>query len=243
MDSDRPSYQAESLEDMLRLMCSGRGEGVNGRALIDHDDRHPADQRWAELNSALNPVWRPDQKRVNPPRRRCAETEHDMTRARNTVFEWVFPDGWRRRRHAVFMTVAAAFLLLVLVHVDDFHQEGLASLSAYEEDLASRYRDRGGTHAHEMSRAIETLLIGRRRIWFSPVSNRDTILSAVADVSDSYERSHDPFLRAEAAFLAGKGRLMLADVAEACRWFDRALEQRVDDYQRAALAIQAQVCP
>jgi len=201
--------------------------------------------RWLSVNLNSNPLWQEkwreleqeagiqvDWNTLSPPKVRQPEQENH--------FRWRFDIP---RLVPAFRFAAGLALVLLISYgglrvVSELRTPAtyeLASLDDYRADFSDLRRAAGLVGESDFESALQ-LLFNAKRDWLGlwPRYDAARVNSAIALLRAEFDKTDEPFMRAEIAFLLGKAYLMTNHIEEARTWLEAVLDQNVADYRREA---------
>lgn len=208
MGPQRRASDDSSLETMIRVAFAVPKHTRALSAQVGDPDR-----RWIEVNEELNPLW----------------SGSDRGPMRATLA--------RLRRSQVGVVTVCVFVAVTTLSLGVGRTPDLASIAAYESDLAGRYRDGGGGPRSDLAVGASLLVAAHARSWSGTHADEALVDIASQYLEGAYAGTADPFKRAEAAFFRAKAALMVGDTELAKRWLRSCLAQRVEDYNADATGL------
>ena len=249
--TERALPEKTDIDRLLRLAQQPPDDQLLRRffqACKDHVEEHGFNHneyRWLAINLKSNPLWQEkwrkleqeagiqvDWNTLSPPKVRQPEQENH--------FRWRLDIP----RLAPSFRFAAGLALVLLVSYGALRVVSelqtpptyeLASLDDFRTDFSNRRRSAGMIGKSDFESALR-LLFNAKRDWLGlwPRYDATRVNSAIALLRAEFDKTDEPFKRAEIAFLLSKAYLMTNQIEEARTWLELVLDQNVADYRQEA---------
>jgi len=215
------------------------------KAHVDEHGFGDNEYRWLSINLKSNPLWQKkwrqleqeagilvDCNTLSPPKVRPPEQEHH--------FRWRLDlsrlaPSFRFATGLVLVLLISYSALRVVSEIKTPPTYELASLDDYKMDFPNRRRSAGIVSKSDFESALR-LLFNAKRDWLGlwPRYHAARVNSAITLLRAEFDKTNEPFKRAEIAFLLGKASLMINHIEESRTWLELVLDQNVADYRQEA---------